>query len=48
MSCGKSKVAIKIFALIIGDAVVLWVERRDSDQQVAGLTPARALLAQQP
>jgi len=31
-----------------GDAVVLRGERRTSDRKVAGLTPARPLLAQQP
>jgi len=30
------------------DAVALRVERRTSDREVVGLTPARALLAQQP
>jgi len=29
-------------------AVMLWVERRTSDQEVAGLTPAWVLLPQQP
>jgi len=30
------------------DAVALWVERWTSDREVAGLTPAWALLMQQP
>ena len=29
-----------------GDAVALWVEHQTSDQEVAGSTPAQALLAQ--
>ena len=33
---------------IEGDAVVLWVGRRTSDWEVAGLTPDRTLLVQQP
>jgi len=32
----------------VGDAVALRVERQTSDQDVAGSTRARALLAQQP
>ena len=31
-----------------GDTVVLWVQRRTSDQEVTGSTPTRALLVQQP
>ena len=32
----------------MGEAVVIQVERRTSDQEVTGSTPAQALLAQQP
>ena len=39
---------INYYSLVGGDAVALLVEHRTSDREIAGSTPARALLTQQP